>query len=300
MDQQIVDIEQLAPGRLDGSDSSVAFDSVLTCRIGSNLPALIRVRGLRGSACFVLSNTAESIYCSGVHCGPEHCLVTGDADLTLICRAPAEAILCRIDARAATASHAPRGTYRLAGNADALSRIRAMISSLHDPLDKCATLPSALLSHNATCLELRDSLTGLSLVSHPSESSSSNHRALCVERGRQYIHANLGGALRIASVCEAAGIRSRTLEYGFRELFGVSPVSYIKALRLNRVRRLLCSSAAARRTITAIALDTGFWHLSQFAADYQKFFGESPSITRRRALSETSLQPREARSASGF
>lgn len=292
MDQQSIAIEQLVPGRLDATDSSEACGSVLTTRIGSNLPALIRVRGLPGWASYVMlntpePNTPEPIYCSGVRCGPEHCLVIDNsADLELICRAPAEVILCRIGARQISTTPFQRGTHRLAGDATKLSRIRALISSLHVPLDGCS--------------KLRDSLIELSLPSNASEGSSSSHRTMSVERGRRYIHANLGGALRIASVCEAAGIRSRTLEYGFRELFGISPVSYIKALRLNHVRHLLSSSAAARRTITAIALDSGFWHLSQFAADYQKFFGESPSITRRRSLSQKQPQLREARSASGF
>lgn len=75
----------------------------------------------------------------------------------------------------------------------------------------------------------------------------------------------------------------------------MSPLSYIKALRLNHVNQLLQSPDSAGRTITTIALDSGFCHLSQFAADYQKFFGESPSITRRRFLAPQPAQFREAR-----
>jgi AraC family ethanolamine operon transcriptional activator len=283
MDQQIIAIEQLVAGRLEATDSSAALGSVLTRRIGSNLPVLIRVRGLPGRTCYVLSNSSESIYCSGIRCGPEHCLVSdGNVDLALICRTPTEVMLCLTGSSAGTATHFQRGTRRLTADSDGLSRVRALLSSLHDPLEHCASQSFATQSLG---YDLRESLAALSLASNPSESSASP-RAMSVERGRRYIHANLGGALRIASVCEAAGIRSRTLEYGFQELFGVSPVSYIKALRLNHVRRVLSSSSSARRTITSIALDSGFWHLSQFAADYQKFFGESPSITRRRFLSQ--------------
>lgn len=299
MDQTIA-IEQLVPGRLAATDAAAALGSVLMTRISSSLPGVIRVRGLPGWASYVLPEAAHSIYCSGIRCGPEHCLVIGSgADLELICRAPAEVIVCRIGASPSAPTHFQRETYRLAGSAAELSRIRAMLSPLHGRLDECATMSHAMLLHKATYADLRDSLAELSVASQTSESLSGSHRAMSIERGRRYIHANLAGALRIASVCAAAGVRPRTLEYGFQELFGISPVSYIKAMRLNQVRRLLLTPTSAGRTITVIALDSGFWHLSQFAADYQKFFGESPSITRRALAQEPTLL-REARSVSGF
>lgn len=296
MSPQAIAIEQLVPGRLEATDSTAVFGSVLMSRISSNLPVTIRVKGLHGWESYVLPETARSVYCSGIRCGSEHCLVAGNGtDLELICHTAAEVIVCRIGARQGALQ---RGECRLAGNAAELSRLRAMIASLDRPLDKYATMSHVTPLHKATFADLRDNLAEVSATSDASENLSGNRRAMSIERGRRYIHANLVGALRIASVCEAAGIRSRTLEYGFRELFGISPVSYIKALRLNHVRRLLLSPASARRTITAIALDSGFWHLSQFAADYQKFFGESPSITRRRCLSQQPAQLREA--ANGF
>ena len=40
-------------------------------------------------------------------------------------------------------------------------------------------------------------------------------------------------------------------------------------------------SSAAERSVSEVALDCGFCHLSQFAADYKRVFLESPSATRR-------------------
>jgi AraC-like DNA-binding protein len=292
MGQQTIVIEQLVPGRLEATHSTAAFGAVLISRISTNLPALIQVPGLPGWTSYVMSKLEGCIYCTGIRCGPEHCLIVGSsANVELICREPAELTVCRIGARHSVWSAFQCGTYRLAGNAAELAAVRAIISSLHD---------RATPVHDVTYADLRDSLTALSAVPEPTEYLPRSHRAMAVERGRRYIHANLVAALRIASVCEAAGIRSRTLEYGFRDLFGISPVTYIKAMRLNHVHRLLLSRACARRTITAIALDSGFWHLSQFAADYQRFFGENPSITRRQSLARKSEAIQEARSASGF
>lgn len=293
MGQQSIAIEQLIPGRLEATDSTAAFGSVLMSSISTNLPVLIRVTSLFGSSLYVLPETAHAVYCDGRRCGSEHCVVAGNsAHVELICNAPAEVVVCRVGARQSTLQH---GTCRLVGSAAEITGLRAMIASLRAPLGEYATP-----LHRPSFADMRDSLAELSAVPDADESLSGVRRAMSIERGRRYIDANLVGALRIASVCEAAGVRARTLEYGFRELFGISPVSYIKALRLNRVRRLLLSPASARRTITAIALDSGFWHLSQFAADYQKFFGESPSITRRRSLAADPAQLQEARWASGF
>lgn len=291
MGQQTIAVEQLVPGLLEATRSTAAFGAVLISRIDTSLPALIHVPGLPGWESYVFSGDASSIYCGGLQCGPDHCLLAGNsAKLELICRTPAEVIVCRIGAAQSVWSPFQQGTYRLAGNAAEISNVQAMISALHD---------YAMPLHEVTYADLRDSLTALSAVPGASECHSGSHRAMAIERGRRYIHANLVGPLRIAHVTEAAGICSRTLEYGFQDLFGISPVSYIKALRLNHVRRMLLSRASARRTITSVALDSGFWHLSQFAADYQRFFGENPSITRRRALTEKSRVP-EARSASVF
>lgn len=263
-------IEQLIPGPLLATDSTAVIGSVLMSRIASNLPASIRVLGQAGWAAYVFLESGRSLYCNGLRCEAEHALVAGNgAELELICRAPSEVIVCRIGAKQSTLQ---RNGCRLVDSPIELARVRAMISSLRRPAEKCATA------------SLRETLAALSLASCAAEGLSANRRAVSIERGRRYIHANFVGTLRIASVCEAAGIRSRTLEYGFRELFGVSPVAYIKALRLNHVRRRLLSADSVERTITTLALDSGFCHLSQFAADYQKFFGESPSVTRRRAL----------------
>lgn len=111
---------------------------------------------------------------------------------------------------------------------------------------------------------------------------------IAVERAREYIRAQLAEPLRLSDLCSYAHVQARALEYGFREITGLSPIAYIKSLRLNAVRKALLRSHAPRRSISEIALDHGFWHLSQFAVDYRNFFGETPSSTRRRALGKSS------------
>lgn len=108
------------------------------------------------------------------------------------------------------------------------------------------------------------------------------HRRIAVERARDYIARNLTDPIRLSTLSRHAHTQARSLEYGFQEVLGVSPMAYVRATRLQRARHLLRTTAVRTRSISEIALDCGFWHLSQFAMDYKLLFGESPSITFRR------------------
>jgi AraC family ethanolamine operon transcriptional activator len=104
-----------------------------------------------------------------------------------------------------------------------------------------------------------------------------------VERARRYIVKHLADKIRLADLCRHAHLQARALEYAFRDFVGVSPVAYLKLLRLAETHRRLLSSEDHGRSISEIALDAGFWHLSQFGVDYKKLFLESPSATHERA-----------------
>ena len=75
-------------------------------------------------------------------------------------------------------------------------------------------------------------------------------------------------------------------------------MQYVRTTRLHRARRILRSIVVSHRSISEIALDSGFWHLSQFAVDYKALFGESPSTTFRRTLAELPVSERRRQRAS--
>jgi len=112
--------------------------------------------------------------------------------------------------------------------------------------------------------------------------SPKSRRHDAVDRACSFIDDNLSRTIRLADLCACTNTGARALEYGFRQSLGISPISYIRAQRLNLARRLLLTFCA-QRTVTTTALDCGFGHLSQFAIDYRKYFGESPSATLRAA-----------------
>ena len=96
---------------------------------------------------------------------------------------------------------------------------------------------------------------------------------------RQYMLDNLDGSISIRSLSSALGVSERTLRYAFHEVFGTSPVQYLKALRMHRARGALRQANSRRTTVRREALRSGFWHLSRFSAEYKEYFGELPSVT---------------------
>jgi AraC family transcriptional regulator, ethanolamine operon transcriptional activator len=101
-------------------------------------------------------------------------------------------------------------------------------------------------------------------------------------KAAEFLHAHCREPLSIAEICAAVGANRRTLHLGFREVFGVTPITYLTALRLNGVRAHLLNSDACDFTITQVAMNWGFSHLGRFSINYRIFFGESPSAIVRR------------------
>ena len=127
-------------------------------------------------------------------------------------------------------------------------------------------------------------------------SPPSRVRDLGLKRALSFIEKNANKPLPVRDVCRAAGVSWRTLDYAFREEFGVTPKSYLKAIQLNGVRREL------RRTELAVISDVanrwGFWHMGQFAADYRRLFG-SPVGNARRAADRADRRPPEEQCPGG-
>ena len=112
------------------------------------------------------------------------------------------------------------------------------------------------------------------------ESPEPNLRARAIRNALDYIEDHADKPPSVQDICKASGMSWRTLDYAFRDRFGVTPKKYLQATRLQRVR-LAILSAEPGTSILKIASDWGFWHMGQFAADYKRQFGELPSETRR-------------------
>jgi AraC-like DNA-binding protein len=101
-----------------------------------------------------------------------------------------------------------------------------------------------------------------------------------LNRAREYIESHLCETIRITSLCRYAQTNARSLERIFARELGMSPQQYVKARRLNAVRRsLLAAKPGQGLLVTDVALSHGFTHLGRFAGDYVRYFGEQPRET---------------------
>lgn len=91
-------------------------------------------------------------------------------------------------------------------------------------------------------------------------------------------------SLSISDLAQTSGVPERTLRTAFQRCFGLSPVEYLRILRLNQARRLLLASCPDQTTVTKIGYELGFWDLGRFAGAYRALFGELPSATLRKEV----------------
>ena len=102
-----------------------------------------------------------------------------------------------------------------------------------------------------------------------------------VRRVEQYIRANAAQDIGIADMTAVAGVSPRSLYYGFERYLGMSPMKYLKRVRLDSARGALRNARRAHETVTGIALGAGYANLNRFCRDYRARFGETPSMTMR-------------------
>lgn len=100
-----------------------------------------------------------------------------------------------------------------------------------------------------------------------------------VREVEDFITANIDQPLTLKDLYTAVKTSPRTLSYGIHDLFGISPMEYLKIKRLNGVRRTLKTCDPNQATISAIATNWGFWSMGHFSRDYKQLFGELPSET---------------------
>jgi AraC family ethanolamine operon transcriptional activator len=106
--------------------------------------------------------------------------------------------------------------------------------------------------------------------------------ARIVRMAEDHVLSHIGEPVHVSDLCLAADVSERTLEYAFRAVVGLSPVSYLIRLRLHKVRAALLAAEPGSTQVSAEALKWGFWHFGEFSRAYKQCFGELPSDTLRR------------------
>ena len=108
-------------------------------------------------------------------------------------------------------------------------------------------------------------------------SNSFMRRQRIVAKARDFVLGHCDQVITVPELCERLHVSRRTLQYCFEDVLDISPMQYLRVIRLNGARRHLRENLSDARTVRDVAADWGFWHFSQFSSDYRKLFGQSPS-----------------------
>lgn len=104
-----------------------------------------------------------------------------------------------------------------------------------------------------------------------------------VRRAEEYIEHHAHEPLCASDIAQYAGVSTRSLFAGFRKYRDTTPMAHLRTRRLEKAHAELSTPSANPEGVTRIALRWGFAHLGQFAAAYRQRYGETPSLTIRRA-----------------
>ncbi len=168
----------------------------------------------------------------------------------------------------------------LRANREGLSSLRSWFSGLIET----ANHTPGILQHAAVlrsvaedALQLLERTVSLSL--RPPSRPPYSLRQKGLRRALEYLRQPSLENKSIPEISRAAGVSQRTLEYAFRDAFGLTPLEFLKLRQLHATRRDLLCASPQQATVMAIACRHGFYHPSRFASNYRRLFGEQPSVT---------------------
>ena len=99
-----------------------------------------------------------------------------------------------------------------------------------------------------------------------------------LQRAREFLESNLQHDISLNDIAHHAGASVRSLSRMCRLKYGVSPMQWLRDMRLDKIR-LELANAGADVTVSEAAMRWGCAHLGRFAAAYRQRFGEAPHDT---------------------
>jgi AraC-like DNA-binding protein len=141
--------------------------------------------------------------------------------------------------------------------------------------------PDALLTVPSMARRWRELVvSGLALtVEHPYPNEPPSRRPRTVKRTLDAMHAEPGYPFTSRELATIAGVGVRVLQESFKQHLGMSPLTYLRRMRLDGVHAELRRADPWQVSVSEVAVRWGFTHLGRFAGAYRERFGECPSQT---------------------
>ena len=102
-----------------------------------------------------------------------------------------------------------------------------------------------------------------------------------LRRAIAFIDENAHADIAVADIAAAAHVTIRAVQVAFRRHLDMTPMDYLRRVRLEHAHCDLVTADPGRQTVTAIAYRWGFASASRFSYYYRKAYGVGPSDTLR-------------------
>jgi AraC-like DNA-binding protein len=147
-----------------------------------------------------------------------------------------------------------------------LDAVLRFLGAVEDPLERRILAPAAL--REIVYLALRGEQGDLLRAAVRGDG-----RSLGIERALRFIHRHHAERLDVPTLAREVGMSPSTLHHRFKAATSLTPIQYLKRMRLHRARQLMvdegCHAAEA-------AFRVGYESPSQFSRDFKRHFGSPP------------------------
>lgn len=273
----------------------VDFDTVWMQRASESLPLIHHgaVSADRVIVCFVPEPDLPAMRFCGIELGSRDLVVNGSNVITLTSSAASGWASMSLEPQTfAAAAEAITGRPVLRPSETHLVRpspeVFCRLSALHRATAELARTDPALLAIPQVSHAFETQLAELMVRSigqgEPVRVSTALLRQrTIVARFEEFLQMRREQPVYLVDLCRAVGASERTLRAACQEQFGVSPTRYLWLRRMYLARRRLAEAEPRSTSVTEVAMSNGFWELGRFAIEYRSLFGETPSMTLRRA-----------------
>lgn len=119
-------------------------------------------------------------------------------------------------------------------------------------------------------------------VLDPCASDRVDARPALLRKSIAFIESHAQGDIALADIAAAVHVTPRTLQYMFRRHLDMTPMEYLRRVRLDHAHQDLQRGDPAETTVSMVAARWGFIHAGRFSGLYRRTYGCAPSVTLRK------------------
>lgn len=97
-----------------------------------------------------------------------------------------------------------------------------------------------------------------------------------IDRAVHYIEQNAQDPVRLQDIARDAGLSPRALQVAFRRHYDITPMAFLRDVRLRRAHTELLQADPQATTVSSVAAKWGFLNPGRFATEFREAFGRYP------------------------